>query len=190
MINTNANAYGMRGNVWSPVKQDELTGAAETIVYAHHEVHEGNHYLIRDAVDLAIDSVIDIQWTTHKSIAPHLVWDISVESMMEHYVYEGATIVLAGTTVTPINNNRISTNSSRQTVALITNASLALANADTVVAGATQLSHGVIPAGNKKGGSEGRDAEIILKPNTIYCFRGIALVAGWLSFRMSFYEHA
>ena len=72
---------------------------------------------------------------------------------------------------------------------MIQNASVALADADTPVAGATQIAHGVVSAGNRTGGIIGRENEIILKNNTIYCLRAVALSAGWVSFDMGWYEH-
>ena len=34
------------------------------------------------------------------------------------------------------------------------------------------------------------DEEIILKQNTIYCFRAIANAAGYVNYDMEYYEHA
>ena len=93
-----------------------------------------------------------------------------------------------GTSVTPVNNNRNSANVSSNTVAVITNGSLVDANTDTAVAGATLLASGTIGAG-KSGGDTERDREIILKQNTKYCLRAVAVAAGYISFHAQWYEH-
>ncbi len=70
----------------------------------------------------------------------------------------------------------------------VLNTSIANANADTAVAGATEIAHGIIGAG-KNGGIISRDSEIIFKQNTVYCLRAIATAAGYTNFLMQWYEH-
>jgi len=171
------------------IEKNPETGAAKTITYEHHEIHRGSHYFIEDVEDLAINNVIDVQWTTPNTTQwAHFTFILNCEAETEWMIYEGATINTAGTSLTPVNNDRNSGNTSNATIASILNTSVANANADTAVAGATEIAHGIVGAG-RDGGVIGRDREIILKQNTIYCFRAIANAAGYTNFLMEWYEH-
>lgn len=190
-------ADGTEGVLISGVKKetgkdgvDSATNTLMSISYEHHEIHSSSHYFVDSVADLAINNVFDLQFTTANTTTwPHFTFELNCESETMWYIYEGATIVTPGTTVTPINNNRNSSNTSNATLASISNTSLANANADTSVAAATQLAMGIVGAG-KNGGITSRNREIVLKQNTVYCFRAIATAAGYTNFFMSWYEHA
>lgn len=168
---------------------DKTTNAQYHIDYEHHEIHAGSHYYLEDVQDLALNNVFDLQWVTSNSAKwEHLTFILNCESETEWYIYEGASIVNAGSVITPVNNNRNSTNTSLATITSQSNTSVANANIDTPVAAATELNHGIIGAG-REGGITGRDKEIILKQNTIYCMRAIANAAGYVNFYVSWYEH-
>ena len=169
---------------------DASTQSIMTVSYEHHEIHGGSHFEICDVVDLSINNVFDVQFTTpdtNKHI--HMVWEIQVESKTDFLIYEGATISTAGTAVTPINNNRNSLNTSGATIASILNTTTENANADTAVATATELQHSTVGAGVKSLGATSRTKELILKRNTIYCFRIIATAAGYVNYCAEWYEH-
>lgn len=168
---------------------DASTLAAMTIEYEHHEIHSGDHYFVEDVQDIAINAVYDLQWTTPNTTEwAHFDFELNCEAETEWYIYEGASIVNAGTAITPVNNNRNSAHTSTATIAGILNADLADANVDTPTGAATQIAHGIIGAG-RNGGVITRDKEIILKQNTIYCMRAIANAAGYINFLISWYEH-
>lgn len=169
---------------------DRSTNTLQFITYEHHEIHAGSHFFIEDVGELAINNVYDIQFTTPDStIWSHLTFKLDCESETEWFIYEGATINTAGTSVTPINNNRNSTKTSVNTVAMINNGSLTDANADTDVSGATLLGKGIVSSGKSNLGNDTRDNEIILKQNTTYCLRAVATAAGYIDFLLSWYEH-
>lgn len=168
---------------------DAATNATITLDFEHHEIHEGDHYSYGNVQDLALNEVYDIQWTTPNTTTwANFTFVLKCEKETEWYIYEGVTINTPGTAITPINNNRNSSNTSVHTVAGILNTSIANANADTAVAGSTVVAHGIIGA-LQQGGIESREKEIILKQNTIYCMRAIANVAGYVNFLMEWYEH-
>jgi len=172
-----------------PLRIDPSTHSLQIIDYDHHEIHGGSHYFIEDVVDLSINNVYDLQWTTPATTKwAHFTFRLQVEAETNWYIYEGATIAVAGTAITARNNDRNSGNASGMTIAGITNTSVANANADTAVAAATQLAHGIAGAGKDAGNAE-RSNEIILRQNTIYCFRAIATAAGFVNFRVEWYEH-
>jgi len=168
---------------------DPSTNSLQTIEYEHHEIHSGSHFFISDVADIAINTVFDIQFTTPNTTEwVHFTFKLDCEAETEWYIYENVTIVTPGTGITPLNNNRNSAHASTATVASISNTSVANANADTTVAAATVLMHGIIGAG-RSGGDDQRSREIILKQNEDYCFRAIANAAGYVDFTMDWYEH-
>jgi len=169
---------------------DKASRATGVIEYEHHEIHAGSHYEVVDAVDLAINNVRDIQITTPNTTKwAHFVFSLHCENETEWYLYENVTINTAGTSVTPKNNNRNSTNTSGLTVATIDNTSVANANADTAVAGATEIEHGIVAAKRQSTGAAERTREIILKQNEDYTLRIIATAAGFTSYDLEWYEH-
>ena len=168
---------------------DSVTETLQTIGYEHHEIHAGSHFFVQSSVDLPINNVFDMQFTTPSTTKwAHFTFQLDCESETNWYIYEGATISQAGTGVTPINNNRNSSTASVNTVATITNASVVDANTDTPTAEATVIASGIIGSG-KSGGDIERHREIILESGTIYCFRAVATVAGYISFNSQWYEH-
>ena len=120
----------------------------------------------------------------------HWVWEIDTESETLWYVYENATETnpLANT-VTPYNNNRNSANTSNTTMKYEVHNNLATANADTDVTGAIALESGISGSGRKSLGSSDRHSEIVNKQNTLYCMRAIASAAGYINFKIEWYEH-
>ena len=91
-------------------------------------------------------------------------------------------------TITPYNSNRNSANTSGTTMKYELQANLAGANADTDVTGATLLETGISGAG-RDAGNELRSNELILDQNGLYCLRAVATAAGYINFRMEWYEH-
>jgi len=168
---------------------DQVSNALVTLDFEHHELHDGDHFFIEDVSDIAINNVLDIQWTTPNTTEwLHFNFVLNCEAETEWFIYEGVTIVLAGTTITPINNNRNSLHTSSSAIASIANTSVANANSDTTVAAATLLAHGIVGAG-QDGGVIAREREIIMKQNTKYCMRAVATAAGYVNFYMGWYEH-
>lgn len=171
------------------LQSDQVTAATIFVDYEHHELHEGDHYFVQDYVDLPISNVFDLQFTTaNTSKWTHFIFGLDCEAETLWYIYEGVTITTPGTAVTPVNNNRNSTNTSGNTVASILNTSVSNANSDTAVAGATLLAQGIIGA-LRNGGATERAREIILKQNTAYAFRAVATQAGFVAFVAEWYEH-
>jgi hypothetical protein len=157
---------------------------------AHHEIHNGRSFGYSEVVELAGDATRDIQITTGAGARyAHFSFEFYAEAETEWWMWENVGIVLAGTTVTPLNYRRSSTNTSVLTIKYIDNASLALANADTTTATATLLSHGFMAGGKKAGGSAATRREWILKPSEDYLIRFDATAAGYVSYALDWYEH-
>jgi hypothetical protein len=190
---------GLAGTLWGmisqtvarPIRIDSSTHVLQTMTYEHHEIHGGSHYFVVGYQDLAITNVLDFTWQMPDTTTwTHWSWKLSTESETLWQVYEGAvaTNPLANA-ITPRNNNRNSTNTSGTAMRYEVQADLATANADTAVGAATLLESGISGAG-KDSGDELRDNELVLKQNTLYCLRATATAAGYVNFRMEWYEHA
>ena len=178
------------GGNYRHIRVDGSTETIQVIDYEHHEIHGGSHYFLSGVNDLSINEVYDVQFTTPDTTKEiHFTFSLETEAETAWYIYEGVTVNVAGTAMTPLNNDRNSTNTSVATVAEILNTSVSNANADTVVSGATLLESGISGAKSQSLGSETRDKELILKRNTVYCLRAIANAAGYIDFYMSWYEH-
>lgn len=169
---------------------DGATSAVQTIEYEHHEIHGGSHFFVVGYQDLSINQVLDFTWlmpNTTKRI--HWTWEIQTESETLWQVYEAATATNAlANSVTPLNNDRNSSATSVTTLKYEVQTNLTAANGDTNVEEATLIESGISGAG-KSSGDTARNREIIMKQNTLYCLRATATAAGYINFKMSWYEH-
>ena len=188
-LQTVASLQGFNGTSMQLARLDKSTNSIQTIEYEHHEIHAGSHYEITQNENISVNNVYDIQITTPDTTKwSHLILKISCESETQVFLYENVTIDTAGTTIPAYNNNRNSGNVTGMTIKGISNASVALANVDTPVAGATEIKHYVVGAG-KDAGEASRSNEIILKQNEDYCIRFVANSAGYVNFDLEWYEH-
>ena len=146
---------------------DDSTGSIQTIEYEHHEIHSGSHYFVSGYEDMSINNVLQFTWRmpdTTKWI--HWTWKIYTESETLWQVYEGGSITnpLANA-VTPLNNNRNSSNTSGTTMKYELHANLAAANTD--VTPTTLIEAGISGAGKESGFST-RSSELVLNQNGLY----------------------
>lgn len=173
---------------------DNATDTNMVILYEHHEIHDGSMFNVFNWSDVPANGVIDIRITTANSEKwMHFIEDISTEAEGTFWFYEGVVINTAGTALTPRNNNRNSTNTSLSSIDFIVNDSIALANADTDISGATLLMYGKSGSGRNSGGGISRDVEMILKQNTIYSVRvqnNDNTSTRWVDYHLLWYEHA
>jgi len=182
--------YDKDFKVARPVRMDKITSFLGVIEYEHHEIHEGDGYVIRSFVDIPIGDVYDIQITTPDTTKwAHMTFEFEVESETIFYVYENVAIVTPGTAIVIGNRNRNSLNTSGLTIKGIANTDIASANADTTVSGATLLATGTIGTGKKSGGSSHSEWEVIFKQNEDYTVRFLATTAGYVNFKLDWYEH-
>lgn len=170
---------------------DQNTHGIIAVGPEHREIHEGNHFFVCGYQDLSINNVLDFTWqmpNTTKWI--NWTWTLAVESETLYQVYETAvaTTPLANA-ITPLNSNRNSATASGTTMKYEVQATLAAANADTDVTGATLLESGIVGAGLRSLGNTERHNELIMKQNTLYCLRATATAAGYVNFCMQWYEH-
>lgn len=169
---------------------DTTTNAVKTIDYPHNEIHGGSAFVCRSFVDIDITKFYDIQVTTPNTTKwAHMTFEFEVESETIFWVYENVTINVAGTALGCGNRNRNSATATGLVIKGIANDDLADANADTAVAGATLLATGTLGAGRREGGTSHSEQEVILKQNEDYTVRFQATAAGYVNYKLDYYEH-
>lgn len=173
---------------------DNYSDKEIVIDYAHHEIHEGDMFHLDGWNDLPSNNFIDIRITTPNSPKwMNFVGTISGEAEFTFWMYEGVAILNAGTTLNIWNANRNKTNVSLSSWDYIINTTEANANLDTDITSAVLLPTGKGGSGRDAGGVRTRDAEIILKQNTIYLIRmrnDDGTSTRWVDYEFNWYEHA
>lgn len=171
-------------------ENNTLATNAIAISWEHNQIHEGNHYFVVGYADLSINQVLDFTWQmSNTTKLAHWTWSIDTEKETLWSVYENviANNALANV-VTLHNSNRNSANPSNTIMKFEVQANLAGANTDTnVTSPAILLMSGISGAGQKAGAFK-REHELPLKQNNLYCLRSVANVAGYINFRMQWYE--
>jgi len=167
----------------TPIKINPSTSAIAIVDYPHHEVHQGSYFFICNNVNLGNGGVFDISFVTPNTTTwAHMLFNISANDGEGSFkIFEGATVNVAGTALTPRNSNRNSLNASVLTARI----------GDTFTATGTDIYTQFVGSG-KTGGKLTRQNEIILKQNTTYIFRvtNETSVVNDISYCAEWYEHA
>lgn len=164
--------------------RDKVTYALMTVDYAHHEIHSGDHYYVENHTTLGIAGVLRVGLVTPDTDKwIHLTWTISSNGILTAEFFEDATLT-GGSAVTPLNNNRNSSNTS----------------GITLKSGVTSTSDGTLISKSKwggtgfksvSGGTGARADELILKQDTTYLRKFTSDTdANIISFKATWYEHA
>lgn len=162
-----------------PLKVDDLTHSSVTLTYPHHQNHEGNLFSYITTADVANSASFDIVFNTNAK-TPHLWVEGSAEAEFEFLVYETPTTA-DGTSWTPINRNRRSSNTTTLTGTVYN---------PTVSAVGDLLSKTKLGAGKDVSGHV-KVAELILKTETKYLIRFTNVSGGevWISPSLLWYEN-
>jgi len=165
--------------------KDSLTNAVNTVDYAHHEIHGGSHFTISDYETLGDGATADFVIVTPDTTKQaHLLIEAGGSGLVKIDEYEGVTEDGDGTTITPKNNNRNSSNTS----------TIVVRKGATVTGLGTRLGGAQAGAGGnvnqQRPGSGGRESEFVLKQNTKYLFRITSGAASNnISYSLDWYEH-
>lgn len=169
------------GIVSGQARIDAYSEALQVIDFAHHTVHEGDHYFVEGYADLNNGDVLNIRVVTpDTSTWVHLLFNIESSLAFTTQLYEDASGWTGGTSLTPVNNNRNSANTSAvQFIRGVTGGS-----------DGTLISQGKWGTKKSGGGLEIFD-EIILKQGTTYLRRFTSNAdSNVIYFRASWYECA
>lgn len=160
---------------------DGLTDKPTILDYEHHEIHAGSHFFICDYDDsMALNDTIQFVVTTPNTETwLHMTLDFASTLGATFEIYEGASNVVGGTTVTPLNNNRNSTNTSVATI---------IKDPTSITTG-TRIA-GYLAGANRVSGVNSRERELILKQNTTYLFKFTSTAnSNTITFCGEWYEH-
>lgn len=152
-------AYRASDGTFQHLRLDKATDSLPTMDYAHHEIHEGDHYFYTDYdgdVDTAGPKYYRLT-TPNTTKWIHLNLNLYSEGVGTWQLFENPTVNAAGTTATTFNNNRNSGNTAGLVVAYD-----ATSTADGTLLKTWRTGSGTtVPT--RVGSSSSRDEEIILK---------------------------
>jgi len=165
-----------------PIQIDDSTHAIKTIEYEHSEIHAGDHYNYCDyQLANALNDTIEFVMTTPNTTKwIHLSLETYSSQGCEIELYEGASGITDGTSITPRNNNRNSANTSGVTL---------VKDPSAITSDGTRAA-GFLAGAGRNAGFINRDREYVLKQNTIYLVR-ITSVANSndIAWCAEWYEH-
>lgn len=159
---------------------EKTTNALIAMEYEHTEIHDGSHYFIAGFETVGLSAEIDFVLTTPNTQKwAHLLFWIQSTKGFSLEMYEGASSVVAGTPITPRNNNRNFPDSSV----------IEVIKDPTSITVGTKIAEWSAGS-NLRAGFVERTKEIILKQNTIYLFRITSLDAtNLITWDSNWYEH-
>ena len=163
---------------------DKATQSLNTIDYAHHEIHNGKHFYIEGHQTIGSSDQPGFQvglTTPSGSTWAHFTWELNTNGIMDTKLYEDAQ-VSGGVAITPLNNNRNSTNTSMMAISGGASGTGGLQISDVYIGGEGFKSN--------VGGTSKREDELILKSGTTYRRDFYSASAdNTVSFKASWYEH-
>lgn len=184
-VSTNSNTqlkttvYDEAGN---PLEIDDTTGSANTVNYEHHEIHSGSHFNLCDySLGVGLSDEIEFIVTTPDTTEwGHLTFEVFSSTGATVDVYEGASGITGGTSLTPMNNNRNSSHVSVMTVL----------KDPTAITSDGVKDAGYLAGANRTSGFVSRENEVVLKQNETYLLRITSLAASNnISWCFEWYEH-
>lgn len=161
---------------------DAVTNAIVTLEYDHHEVHEGDSYVVSGTATLDSGGVLNVLIVTPNTTKwAHLLPIVVVNGGAATIaIYEDATVSAVGSAAEEINRNRNSANT----------AGVVVTTGPTVTGTGTQIFTFTIGDGQQTGGEVRGTYEWVLKQNTIYLLRITSLANGnVVNYLLDWYEH-
>lgn len=166
--------------------QDRATNSMPIIFLEQNKISDGEHYYIRDwsVVASSGGSIVFVMKPVNGSYWTHLVYSVQSDNLTDMTAFEGI-VFTNGSAITPINNNRNSTNVYTGSVLFnptITSSGIVIGRASFGIPGVNPNMQGIQ-------GEHGRENELILKSGTAYAWSfkvgGNNTKIGWIA---NFYE--
>lgn len=141
---------------------DEMSRITKSIDAEHASIHNGWHFNYSDyQLNNSSGSIIRFTFTTPTNgKLAHFVFMATASLGATLELFEGATGITGGTTITPRNNDRNSLSTSDMTILK-----------DPTVTDEGTRGQGFLLGGNRQSGQVSRDNEYILKSNTTYLLK-------------------
>jgi hypothetical protein len=139
---------------------DTISDLPVTIDFPHHQVHEGESYVVSD-YNTAL-TTRDYLLVVPAGKYPHLIIEFAVDQRVTCTVYRAPTTSANGTALPAINRNHNSGNT----------AGMSVYHTPTVTATGTDIvDRYMVGSGEKAGGLSRADNEMVLHPSTNYLIR-------------------
>ena len=161
---------------------DASTNSLLTIEYAHHEIHAGTHFFIKNYYTLGNSEELEFLAVPSDTLAwSHMFTSFNFELEGMVYIYENTTTSNDGTPITSQNRNRNSNNTAKLIVYAI----------PTVTIDGNLVAAYSVGAGKKSGGESRANNELILKQNTKYLIKIVngVTTANNVDYLADWYEH-
>lgn len=181
ILNAFSKLRAFNGTNWRNVVLDVITRAIPFITYEHHEIHSGCHFFICDFdTDMAVNETLEFVITTPEgSKLSHMTLDFSSGLGATLQIYKGGSNIVGGIPVTPQNNNQ---NSSTVSILTILKEPISMTDGTRIA--------GYLAGGNRNGGMNVREKELVLEAGQTYLFRFTSLAnSNTLSYCGEWYEH-
>jgi len=178
--------YGYNGSGWHEVRIDPATRVLTTITHAHHEVHDGSFFRTNMNFALANGNVATLGLITPNTKEwLHVTWNLTCSADGVFTVLEDVTSFSGGASVTPLNHNRNSLNTSG---AVCTRG---MTGADVITpTGGTEIVSATLSTGKGSIAERGSTEEFIFKQNSKYLFRYVnGTSANVIHLLVEWYEH-
>lgn len=170
-----------------PYKIDDVTNAIVTVNHVHHEIHEGEHYLVQEGIQLNNASKEYLIVTPNTTKWAHIVIAIEGSQDTSASLVE-TTTKTGGTAMAEINLNR---NSANTASVVVTHTPGGAAGTPTTLF-SCQFGNATSPGGRGgNGGAINGRQEFMLKQNESYLLTVTALSANVnnICVVISWYEH-
>ena len=162
---------GKTSSGFNDIEIDASTHAQTSISYEHHEIHAGSHYFLDGAFPLVGSGVtkafgVSVPAGTKE---PHMVFSIGSTGKVTFEMYEGpsgSTFYNGGVAATPLNSNRVSTNTSILSIVAMPNH--VASGVSTRLIYKIWGTSGKNPANSGQPGGGARNNEIIFAPGKKY----------------------
>jgi len=168
------------------IKIDKITDALLSIPYEHHEIHEGDSFIVCDVQNIDTTTQKWLITTPNTTKYAHIIFDIEATGEVDLKVLQGSD--RAGVTaLANINRRRVGTPTSGTVLVHRTTSGGTTDGATTIEhkrVGATGVGSKTIAAGGSRGLNE-----YILKPNTKYVVLIETFANIYVSMCLDWYEH-
>ena len=171
------------GAAWIEQLADASSSATITLDFAHHEIHEGEHYTVADFTDLANGATYNLLFVTpDTTVRIHMLFQVATEAEATITLFEDTTTSSDGTAITEVCNRRDASGGT---------ADLVVTHTPTITGDGTQLARGKTGSGRQLGGEIRGEDEWILDQNSKYMLRitNDTATNNWVSWLIAWYEH-
>jgi len=164
------------------------SGSLTVILAAHHEIHEGDYYYVKNFVSLDAGDSVEFLFIVGSDKVPHVQWQIGSEAEAEFYMYEDVDVSNNGTPTTTFNADRNSLNTA--TMLAYSSPTLAGGSLGDDGQGGTLISAATVGSGRDTTQNRSTTYELIGKASTKYWVKltNTSSQTAWVDYDFNWYE--